>query len=158
MIKVAIIRSIGAGFLLLGKLFVAGGAASIGAFFLLTQPPYHDELFSIVPAVVAIALGAWIVGTGFMSVYNVAVDTIFLCYAVDLERIKNGQQASCPESISKLISDSAEEDGGVPPLSKRGSGRTVVREVSAGQLAEVASSTRQPAIEISDYAPRHGRV
>ena len=93
MVKVAVVRSIGAGFLLLGKVFIAAAAASIGAFFLLTQQPYKDELFSIAPAVVVIALGSWMVGSGFMAVYNIAVDTIFLCYALDLESVKQGQRS-----------------------------------------------------------------
>ena len=174
MVKVAIVRSIGAGFLLLGKLFVAGCAASIGAFFLLTQPPYKEKLFSIVPAVIAITIGAWIVGTAFMSVYNVAVDTIFMCYALDLESAKNGQRVACPESISKMIQETGDGEASVEPSVGRGSSRRNISrqgssehtiyvgglgEVKPAQLSE-GTSTRQAApstIEINEATYYQGR-
>ena len=88
MMKVAVLRSVGWSFLVLGKLFVTGAAAGTGALVLLTQPPWSDELFSIFPAVLAISLGAWFVGSAFMGVYNMAIDTVFLCYTIDLERAR----------------------------------------------------------------------
>lgn len=178
MVKVALVRSIGAGFLLLGKVFIAAGAAAIGALFLLTQPPYKEELFSVVPAVVAITIGAWIVGTGFMSVYNVAVDTIFLCYALDLDSVKEGQQRKGPASVNALIEETAERDDEydeAPPArgsssrrsrgssTRQGSGANVgvmcvaaaggtnpFGEVSTGQLAETSSTRYAANVELSD--------
>ena len=105
MVKVAVLRSVGWAFLLLGKVFISAGAAATGAFLLLTQEPYTTELFSIVPAVVTIAIGAWVVGTGFMSVYNMAIETVFLCYTMDREPSRSGQ-----ESVAKLCDEAEAEE------------------------------------------------
>jgi len=155
MVGVAVVRSVGSGFLFLGKLFIAAGSAALGAAFLISQPPYDTELFSIVPAVTAIFLGGWLVGTGFMSVYNIAVDTIFLCYTIDLERVKHGQPTAGPPSVSKLIdaTDKEEAEAEAASAAHAAAGRgwrgafwrrpPPIVEVSAGHLAE-PSSTRQP--------------
>ena len=104
MVKVALVRSIGSAFLLLGKLFVTAAAATVGALWMITQPPYADELYSIWPPVIAIAIGAWIVSYGFMSVFNMAVDAIFLCYVLDLERSAHGAPAQhCDASLHELL-------------------------------------------------------
>ena len=39
-LKVAVVRSVGAGFLLVGKLFIAAACSAVGAYLLLTQAPY----------------------------------------------------------------------------------------------------------------------
>jgi hypothetical protein len=71
---------------------------------MITQPPYADELYSIWPPVIAIAIGAWIVSYGFMSVFNMAVDAIFLCYVLDLERSAHGAPAQhCDASLQELL-------------------------------------------------------
>ena len=167
MVKVALVRSIGAAFLLLGKLFVAAASAGTGALLLLTHEAYAERLFSIVPAVVAIFVGAWLVVSSFMcvprtqppsrshvaaatpgpgpggraaleerqaveaadsrraaprprrrphrsapalapplrSVYNMAMDTIFLSFTLDLERARHGAPPHCDPSLQALIDE-----------------------------------------------------
>jgi len=111
MVKVAVMRSVGWGFLLLGKVFISGASAAMGAYILLTQEPWSVELYSIVPAVCCIALGAWLVGSAFMGVYNMAIDTIFLCYTIDVERAKNSREhrKATPASLGKLIDEQQDE-------------------------------------------------
>lgn len=106
MLKVAVVRSIGAGFLLVGKLFIAAACAGVGAFLMLTQSPYREELASIAPATVAIALGAWVVGSAFMGVYNMTIDAIFICFCVDHEAHgKTGRPTYATASLKELIRD-----------------------------------------------------
>ena len=69
-----------------------------------SREPYTTELFSIVPAVVTIAIGAWVVGTGFMSVYNMAIETVFLCYTMD------GSHPGGQESVAKLCDEAEAEE------------------------------------------------
>ena len=112
MVKVAVMRSVGWGFLLLGKVFIAGASAGTGALLLLTQRPWTTELFSIVPAVVAIAIGGWFIGSAFMGVYNMAIDTIFLCYTIDIERAKIGhelQQSTHGKAVGRLCDEAEAE-------------------------------------------------
>jgi hypothetical protein len=103
LVKMTIVRSIGTGFLLLGKLFVAAAAAATGALYLLTQAPYDTELWSVWPSVAVIGIGAWAVAASFMGVYNMAIDTIFLCYAVDLERAKHGDKLHSSTQLQQLV-------------------------------------------------------
>ena len=101
--KVALVRGIGAAFLLLGKLFVAAASGGVGALVLLTRQPYKDELYSIGAPVAAIAAGGLVVAMACMGVYNMAIDTIFLCFCIDQERARNGQPTHCSESLAELI-------------------------------------------------------
>jgi len=136
MVKVALVRSIGSAFLLLGKLFVTAAAATVGALWMITQPPYADELYSIWPPVIAIAIGAWIVSYGFMSVFNMAVDAIFLCYVLDLERSAHGAPAQhCDASLQELLEPH--------PAVEHSHGE--VREVAEGLPAVVTIASRGPA-------------
>ena len=122
--SVAVVRGIGTAFLFFGKLFIAAMAGGLGALILLTQKdelgnPYRDELYSLSAPVTAIVLLAWLVAKVFMGVYNVAIDTIFLCYCVDRERAGHNLPTFGSASLQKLIhsngaSTKAEYEQGVP--------------------------------------------
>lgn len=103
LVKVAVVRSIGSGFLLLGKVFIAGGCGAMGALILLTQSPYKDELYSLFPPVAAIVVFSYLIALSFMGIYNVTIDAIFGCFCCDQERAKAGLPTFCSDSLASLI-------------------------------------------------------
>lgn len=108
--------------------FIAG----VGALFLLTQEPYATELYSIIAPVVVIALGSWFIAVSFMGVYNMTIDSIFLCFCVDQERAKNGEPASSSAELAELIaSDGARGAILVRRQSSRRSSIGVPKEVTS---------------------------
>ena len=131
--SVAVVRGIGTAFLFFGKLFIAAMAGGLGALILLTQKdelgnPYRDELYSLSAPVTAIVLLAWLVAKVFMGVYNVAIDTIFLCYCVDRERAGHNLPTFGSTSLQKLIHSNGKYGEGGP---RRGVG---IAAAAAGGL------------------------
>lgn len=147
-VKVAVVRAVGSGFLLLGKLFISASAAGTCAFVLLTTPPYSTELFSVAAPTAATAIGAWVVAMGLMGVYNMTVDTTTLCFCIDAERAKNGQPTSASPELATLIQDNP----GKPPkgklLSAEGGERpaTVPGRAARGSLLPTEVRTSNPEV------------
>ena len=107
--------------------------------------PVQSAEFSIVPAVVAIAIGAWIVGTGFMGVYNMAIETVFLCYTIDLARAG----ACTQESLKKLCDEAEAEE---IRAAREGGGRFFARKPVI-ELSVVAETELKGEHEMSSTRP-----
>ncbi|XP_077463628.1 choline transporter-like protein 5 isoform X1 [Stigmatopora argus] len=92
-IRVAVLDKVTDFLLLLAKLVVT---ASIGAFayFFFSHQISHEApiLYSYWVPVVVVALGSFLIASGFFSVYSMCVDTLFLCFCEDLER-NDGSEA-----------------------------------------------------------------
>lgn len=162
--SVAVVRGIGTAFLFFGKLFIAAMAGGLGALILLTQKdelgnPYRDELYSLSAPVTAIVLLAWLVAKVFMGVYNVAIDTIFLCYCVDRERAGHNLPTFGSTSLQKLIHSNGKYGEGVPvevsasrqpPPPEASNPFVVVGEPvrSSGGSAEMSTPTRSPRMRV----------
>eukprot|EP00327_Prymnesium_parvum_P003664 CAMPEP_0182845464 /NCGR_PEP_ID=MMETSP0006_2-20121128/27347_1 /TAXON_ID=97485 /ORGANISM="Prymnesium parvum, Strain Texoma1" /LENGTH=787 /DNA_ID=CAMNT_0024975549 /DNA_START=246 /DNA_END=2611 /DNA_ORIENTATION=+ len=131
-VQVTAVRSVAWGFLLVGKLFVAAAAAGVGALVLLTQKPYDTELYSIAAPVTVIAIGAWIIAVAFMGVYNMTIDTIFICFCVDQQRAKRGE----PMFRTRL------NNGGKPLMASQQSSRSSRRRLTS--VPPEVTSTRPP--------------
>ncbi|RUS83397.1 hypothetical protein EGW08_008818 [Elysia chlorotica] len=85
------------------KLVVVGLVGVAAYFFFNGNIPYLDDYsprlnFYIVPIVIVI-LGAYVIADVFFSVYEMAVDTLFLCFLEDLE--KNDGSAEKPYFMGK---------------------------------------------------------
>lgn len=86
-VSTAAINSVTGFILLLGKLLVTGGIGVASFYWFTTPNPLKpDELeFSIAPVVVC-TIAAYLVTSLFFSVYDMGIDTLFLCYLEDIER------------------------------------------------------------------------
>ena len=102
----------------MGKLFVAAASGGVGALIMITQEPYRTELWSIGGPTAAIVLGAFFVAWAAFGVYNMAIDTIFLCFCVDTERGRLGQPMHCPPSLAELVRANPGKDADAPPAVK----------------------------------------
>jgi hypothetical protein len=151
LIKVAVVRSIGWAFLFVGKLFIAAASGGIAAAFLLTQPPYSTELYSITAPVVVVVAGAWLVAIAFMGVYNMTIDTILICFCIDQERVKAGEPPYCSASLAALIQ--APEVQEESRLRYKSMEETSTREASFAAMKSEKSARSAKSLPVKEIAP-----
>ncbi|XP_064615928.1 choline transporter-like protein 2 isoform X2 [Liolophura sinensis] len=89
-VRVVVIDKVTDFLLFIGKLVIVGAITTAAYFFYDGRIPFLTEYqpnlnFYIIPVVVT-ALGSYVIAAAFFSVYDMAVDTLFLCFLEDLER------------------------------------------------------------------------
>uniref|UniRef100_A0A674NF35 Choline transporter-like protein n=1 Tax=Takifugu rubripes TaxID=31033 RepID=A0A674NF35_TAKRU len=78
--------------LFFGKLLVVGGVGVLAFFFfsgriLLPGSSFQSETLNYYwMPIITVVVGSYLIAHGFFSVYNMCVDTLFLCFLEDLER------------------------------------------------------------------------
>ncbi|CAN0390732.1 unnamed protein product [Rangifer tarandus platyrhynchus] len=110
--------------LFFGKLLVVGGVGVLSFFFFTGRIPGLGKNFENpqlnyywLPIMVSI-LGAYLIASGFFSVFGMCVDTLFLCFLEDLER--NDGSADRPYYMSKsLLKILGKKNKGTPGDKKR---------------------------------------
>uniref|UniRef100_A0AAR2JQN3 Choline transporter-like protein n=1 Tax=Pygocentrus nattereri TaxID=42514 RepID=A0AAR2JQN3_PYGNA len=93
--------------LFFGKLLVVGGIGVLAFFFFSGKIQVPGSLFRASELnyywmpIITVVVGAYLITHGFFSVYNMCVDTLFLCFLEDLER--NDGSAEKPYYMSKNL-------------------------------------------------------
>ncbi|KAL7868763.1 hypothetical protein SRHO_G00101470, partial [Serrasalmus rhombeus] len=93
--------------LFFGKLLVVGGIGVLAFFFFSGKIQVPGSLFQASKLnyywmpIITVVVGAYLITHGFFSVYNMCVDTLFLCFLEDLER--NDGSAEKPYYMSKNL-------------------------------------------------------
>ncbi|XP_069491114.1 choline transporter-like protein 4 [Ambystoma mexicanum] len=94
-----------------GKLLVVGGVGVLAFFFFTDRIPINDPNFKSptlnyywIP-ILTVVVGAYLIAQGFFSVYNMCVDTLFLCFLEDLERNDGSQEKPyyMPKSLMSIL-------------------------------------------------------
>ncbi|XP_030053170.1 choline transporter-like protein 4 isoform X2 [Microcaecilia unicolor] len=97
--------------LFFGKLLVVGGVGVLAFFFFSGRIPIDDDKFKNptlnyywIP-ILTVVLGSYMIAQGFFSVYNMCVDTLFLCFLEDLERNDGSEQKPyyMPKSLMSIL-------------------------------------------------------
>ncbi|XP_053328892.1 choline transporter-like protein 4 [Spea bombifrons] len=90
-----------------GKLIVVGGVGVLAFFFFSGRLPIPNDAFKSpslnyywIP-ILTVVFGSYMIAQGFFSVYNMCVDTLFLCFLEDLER--NDGSAEKPYYMPKSL-------------------------------------------------------
>ncbi|XP_063057528.1 choline transporter-like protein 5-B isoform X1 [Engraulis encrasicolus] len=101
-VRVAVLDKVTDFLLFLGKLLISGSVGVLAFFFFTRKiPVIQEEVPSLnyywVPLLTVI-FGSYMVAHGFFNVYSMCVDTLFLCFLVDLE--KNNGSAARPYYMS----------------------------------------------------------
>ncbi|XP_060126448.1 choline transporter-like protein 4 [Zootoca vivipara] len=93
--------------LFFGKLLVVGGVGILSFFFFtgripIDKPEFKSPVLNYywLP-ILTVVVGAYFIAQGFFSVYNMCIDTLFLCFLEDLER-NDGSQGK-PYYMSKSL-------------------------------------------------------
>ncbi len=89
----------------LGKVLIAVATTGFGGIVIHTH--YKDRVSSPVLPMVLIFIVAWMVGSLFMSVFEVAMDTVFLCFLID-EKLHAGSGTMCASKGLRTLVDSDE--------------------------------------------------
>uniref|UniRef100_A0A8C5H2P9 Choline transporter-like protein n=1 Tax=Gouania willdenowi TaxID=441366 RepID=A0A8C5H2P9_GOUWI len=93
--------------LFFGKLLVVGGVGVLSFFFFsgrirIDQSTFHSENLNYYwMPIITVVFGSYLIAHGFFSVYNMCVDTLFLCFLEDLERNDGSEQK--PYFMSKNL-------------------------------------------------------
>ncbi|MCJ8750301.1 hypothetical protein PDJAM_G00261170 [Pangasius djambal] len=104
-VRVAVLDKVTDFLLFLGKILISGSVGVLAFFFFTRQiPVFQDKVPSLnyywVP-LLTVVFGSYLVAHGFLSVYAMCVDTLFLCFLVDLE--KNDGSAARPYYMSSSL-------------------------------------------------------
>ncbi|XP_056438714.1 choline transporter-like protein 4 [Gadus chalcogrammus] len=106
-IRVVVLDKVTDLLLFFGKLLVVGGVAVLSFFFFSGRIALPGETFRSenlnyywMP-IITVAIGSYLIAHGFFSVYNMCVDTLFLCFLEDLERNDGSQER--PYYMSKNL-------------------------------------------------------
>nr|XP_057903582.1 choline transporter-like protein 4 [Doryrhamphus excisus] len=97
-----------------GKLLVVGGVGVLSFFFfsgriLLPGTTFRTETLNYYwMPIITVVVGSYLIAHGFFSVYNMCVDTLFLCFLEDLERNDGSQQKPyfMPKNLMKILNKS----------------------------------------------------
>lgn len=93
--------------LFFGKLLVVGGVGVLSFFFFSGRIPLPGSTFETETLnyywmpIITVVFGSYLIAHGFFSVYNMCVDTLFLCFLEDLER--NDGSVQKPYFMSKNL-------------------------------------------------------
>ncbi|XP_053381023.1 choline transporter-like protein 4 isoform X2 [Mercenaria mercenaria] len=108
-VRVLVVDKVTDFLLLIGKLLVVGGIACASYFFFDGKieflNTYKPTLNFYVTPIVLVVLGTYVIASIFFNVYNMAVDTLFLCFLEDLERNDGSQEKPyyMPKNLMKIL-------------------------------------------------------
>ncbi|XP_060561474.1 choline transporter-like protein 2 [Ruditapes philippinarum] len=108
-VRVLVVDKVTDFLLLIGKLLVVGGVACASYFFFDGKieflNTYKPTLNFYVTPIVLVVLGTYVIASIFFNVYNMAVDTLFLCFLEDLERNDGSQEKPyyMPKNLMKIL-------------------------------------------------------
>ncbi|XP_076862368.1 choline transporter-like protein 4 isoform X2 [Brachyhypopomus gauderio] len=106
-IRVVVLDKVTDLLLFFGKLLVVGGVGVLAFYFFSGRLVIPGSSFTASALnyywmpIIAVVFGAYLIAQGFFSVYNMCVDTLFLCFLEDLER--NDGSAEKPYYMSKSL-------------------------------------------------------
>ncbi|XP_043534109.1 choline transporter-like protein 4 [Chiloscyllium plagiosum] len=110
-VRVVVLDKITDLLLLFGKLLVVGGVGVLAFFFFTGRIKIPNPTFQVptlnyywVP-ILTLVVGSYMIAHGFFSVYNMCVDTLFLCFLEDLERNDGSAEKPyyMPSSLMKIL-------------------------------------------------------
>ncbi|XP_066119265.1 choline transporter-like protein 4 [Saccopteryx bilineata] len=127
-VRVAVLDKVTELLLFFGKLLVVGGVGVLSFFFFTGRIPGLGKDFENphlnyywLPIMTSI-LGAYVIASGFFSVFGMCVDTLFLCFLEDLER--HDGSLDRPYYMSKNLLKILGKKNDAPPGNKRHKGGT----------------------------------
>uniref|UniRef100_A0A4W6EMB9 Choline transporter-like protein n=1 Tax=Lates calcarifer TaxID=8187 RepID=A0A4W6EMB9_LATCA len=123
-IRVVVLDKVTDLLLFFGKLLVVGGVGVLSFFFfsgriLLPGSTFRSETLNYYwMPIITVVFGSYLIAHGFFSVYNMCVDTLFLCFLEDLER--NDGSLQKPYFMSKNLMKILNKSNKAP---KKGKGK-----------------------------------
>lgn len=122
-IRVVVLDKVTDLLLFFGKLLVVGGVGVLSFFFfsgriLLPGSTFRAENLNYYwMPIITVVVGSYLIAAGFFSVYNMCVDTLFLCFLEDLER--NDGSLQKPYYMSKNLMKILNKSNRPPKAAKK---------------------------------------
>ncbi|XP_037549139.1 choline transporter-like protein 4 [Nematolebias whitei] len=118
-IRVVVLDKVTDLLLFFGKLLVVGGVGVLSFFFfsgriLLPGSTFRSETLNYYwMPIITVVFGSYLIAQGFFSVYNMCVDTLFLCFLEDLERNDGSLQKPyfMSKNLMKILNKSNKKTG-----------------------------------------------
>ncbi|XP_017285100.1 choline transporter-like protein 4 isoform X2 [Kryptolebias marmoratus] len=118
-IRVVVLDKVTDLLLFFGKLLVVGGVGVLSFFFFSGRIPLPGSTFRSETLnyywmpIMTVVFGSYFVAHGFFSVYNMCVDTLFLCFLEDLERNDGSLQKPyfMSKNLMKILNKSNKKTG-----------------------------------------------
>ena len=105
-LRVAVVNTVGDSILFIGKLAIAFGSGLIAYLYLdsATYKEGENAVSSPIMIVLLVFLSAYSIGGAFMSVTEMAVDTVLLSYCIDCDE-NNGRAVNAPPALSDTLDE-----------------------------------------------------
>ncbi|XP_034561496.1 choline transporter-like protein 4 [Notolabrus celidotus] len=122
-IRVVVLDKVTDLLLFFGKLLVVGGVGVLSFFFfsgriLLPGDTFRSETLNYYwMPIITVVFGSYLIAHGFFSVYNMCVDTLFLCFLEDLER--NDGSLQKPYYMSRNLMNILSKSNKTPKKGKK---------------------------------------
>jgi len=91
----------------MGSFFIVGGTCATCGF-IIRYTEIEDKLSSIVYPMIVIGLLSYLLCAIYMMVFQVGVDTMFMCFLID-EKVNKGKHMFASKNLLKLINETAED-------------------------------------------------
>ncbi|OMJ83106.1 hypothetical protein SteCoe_16026 [Stentor coeruleus] len=108
-LRFAALGAIGDIFKIIGKIFITIVTSLIGFYIITNYDPWKDDIQSPVAPTCVFALIAYTVSGLFMSVYEMACDTIIQAYLID-ERLHIAKTQFAPEPLQEFMKEHKDKD------------------------------------------------
>jgi len=90
----------------MGSFFIVGGTCASCAF-IIHYTDLEDNLSSIVYPIIVIAILSYLLTSIYMMVFQVGIDTMFMCFLID-EKVNKGKHMFASDNLLKIINETAE--------------------------------------------------
>ena len=124
LMRVAVITFFSAIVTNLGKIMIPLMTTGLCGLVLLYVAPYKDELGSPILPLVIILVISIAVACLFLTVYDTAIDTVFMCFLIDEKHNKNNGQMLADEGLRTIVQKYEAESQKLAGSMQRGNGKT----------------------------------
>jgi len=106
--RVAAVSLVSAYVVILCKLAISAGTVGICGLVLIYAEPYKTDMSSPIFTLICIFIIAYVVASFFMTTYNTAIDTIFLCFIAD-EQTNGVENSFADQNLKDIINKHADK-------------------------------------------------
>lgn len=89
-------------FIVFGKLIIISSCILCGYLFLTTVEKYKTSIYSPVFLSILFGIVSYPVAAAFMNLFEMASNTILMCYSVDLD-LSRGENVRCPKGLKNFL-------------------------------------------------------
>ncbi len=90
-------------FMGLGKTFIVTVCCVLGYIFMTNIEPYKSQIYEPIFLTIIFAISAFPVASAFMSLFQMAANTLLVCYCIEIDLAKG--RSRCPSQLKVFLQD-----------------------------------------------------